>query len=180
MYVCIYYVCIIWYIAHILIYRCVYVLYIYVHMRVHAHTHSRDAVWTSSLIQLPDCDSCQLYMYISVYVHCLYVHMCVYYCICIIYVGSVQLGTQPLFSILHKCHNCPGREVILHSPEEVPEGQRCAAKYPTSHRLEVGRLRVEPRGLLTAAHTLLGVILTSNADRKGPDLKEEVELLPCV
>lgn len=68
--------------------------------------------------------------------------------------------------------HCPERVVMLHFPEEVPEGQRGAAEYPTSHRLEVGRLRVEPRGILTAAHTFLGGILTSNADRKGPDLED--------
>lgn len=94
------------------------------------------------------------------------------YYIC--WICAARDPTACLFSISHKCHNCSGRGMILHSPEEVPKGQRCAAKYPSSHRLEVGRLRVEPRGILTAAHTLLGVILTSNADRKGPDLKEEM------
>ena len=41
-------------------------------------------------------------------------------------------------------------------------------------------MAVEPCGVLTTAHTLLRVILTSSTEGKGPDMKEEMWSLPFV
>ena len=128
-------------ITHLFLYISVCVLYICTY--VCTHTHSMSSVWTSSLTQPPDWQLstalCQLYIYVSVYIHCIHACVCEYivYILCM-YVSSMQLGSQLL--VLSVCHFSitiaqEGRWCCS-SQGKVPEGQKCSAKCPGSHKLK--------------------------------------------
>lgn len=160
------------YYTHTYIYRCVYVLYICIYACTCTHTFhgfcldilTNTATW---LWQLP-----AIYLYICVYA----LQICTYVCeyivyVLYLYVGSVQLGTQPLvFSVSHISVTTAQEGRWCCTPQ-----RRClrARDVQQSTQGHIG-LRGEGWAWSPAAHTLLWVILTSNADRKGPDLKEEM------